>query len=315
MNNNLPVTNVLLKKSLKSELVKLLIWSIFSLIIGFLLIFIFLKPTGGSVNSLVVQTDADKDVDNLSLDAPISDSPILKVEDSNKVEDIKVSENSLNTKEKAMVPPGDLPSNLHQTQSPYILMCWDKSGLEHDSSQCDELADIQALFDERLYVVRKCIDEESSTDAYGKLSVAAEIDFEHLSISFWNGASSEISKADDVITCLRDKLSGFPLNKIDHDFSRYRIFFTLKAGIETEKLNNENTVEISDKPVEARGGKIVPVIKDKVRVRKSPVTGEIIGKISAPNSVSLLKQDGEWCNIITPNNNEGWIICTALEIK
>jgi hypothetical protein len=194
-------------------------------------------------------------------------------------------------------------------------MCWDKSGLEHDSSQCDELADIQKLFDDRLYIVRKCIDEESSSDAYGKLSVAAEIDFDHSSISFWNGASSEISKADEVIKCLRDKLSGFPLNKIDHDFSRYRIFFTLKAGTEKETSNGENTVQISDKPADDRGGEIVPVIKDKVRVRKSPVTGEIIGKISSPNKVSLLKQDGEWCNIITPNNNTGWIICDALDIK
>ena len=39
------------------------------------------------------------------------------------------------------------------------------------------------------------------------------------------------------------------------------------------------------------------------------VTGELV---DMPHCL-LKKKDG-WCNIITPNQNEGWMICNALEL-
>ena len=41
-------------------------------------------------------------------------------------------------------------------------------------------------------------------------------------------------------------------------------------------------------------------------------TGEVIGKIGKDNQVKLLKKKGDWCQVMTPNNNEGWMICEAL---
>jgi uncharacterized protein YgiM (DUF1202 family) len=61
-------------------------------------------------------------------------------------------------------------------------------------------------------------------------------------------------------------------------------------------------------------GRLVDVIKDRVRVRKKAVDGEIIGKISSGNQVRLIGKKGAWCNVVTPNNNEGWMICNALSL-
>ncbi|MCK9463885.1 MAG: SH3 domain-containing protein [Proteobacteria bacterium] len=47
-------------------------------------------------------------------------------------------------------------------------------------------------------------------------------------------------------------------------------------------------------------------------MRKTPVDGEIIGKIGQGNQVRLLKQKEGWCQIVTPTGNEGWMICDAL---
>ena len=38
--------------------------------------------------------------------------------------------------------------------------------------------------------------------------------------------------------------------------------------------------------------------------KEQPVTPEKI--------VSALKKKGEWCQVLTPNSNEGWMICEAL---
>jgi uncharacterized protein YgiM (DUF1202 family) len=60
-------------------------------------------------------------------------------------------------------------------------------------------------------------------------------------------------------------------------------------------------------------GKVVDVIKDHVRVRKEPVSGKVFGKINSGNQVRLLGEKNGWCQVITPNNNKGWMICDSLK--
>ncbi len=326
MDNNLPVSTDNLTESLKSGLIRLFIWSIVSFIVGFLLIFFFLKPSSEAIipehASLNSRQSAPKDALDAeplpqnnskqavksSTDDNSNDNIITTQNENEDVQDSKAEEHSDD------IPPQDAPAGLTMQGTPYYLMCWDKSGLEHDSSQCDELETLEKRFIERLYVVKNCIDTKSGSNAYGKLSIATEINFKQNSISFWNGAASEITNADGIIECLRDKLSAFPLKNMDNKFERYRIFFTVHAGNDSTHTETSNNLSAPDAPPPGGDGRIVEVIKDKVRVRKAPVTGEIIGKISAPNKVRLIKKDGDWCNIVTPNNNKGWMICNALNL-
>jgi uncharacterized protein YgiM (DUF1202 family) len=56
----------------------------------------------------------------------------------------------------------------------------------------------------------------------------------------------------------------------------------------------------------------VPVVRSRVRVRKAPVDGEIIGFISAPQKVRLIDREGEWCLVKTKRGNVGWMVCWGL---
>ena len=61
-------------------------------------------------------------------------------------------------------------------------------------------------------------------------------------------------------------------------------------------------------------GRIVAVIKDRVRVRKSPIDGEILGLISSGNRVLLVEEVDGWCHVKTRRGNEGWMVCWALAL-
>ena len=36
--------------------------------------------------------------------------------------------------------------------------------------------------------------------------------------------------------------------------------------------------------------------------------------VAAGYQVTLLQRQGAWCQVITPNNNRGWMICRALAL-
>ncbi len=206
-----------------------------------------------------------------------------------------------------VVPPGRTPEGVFVEGEPFYLKCWDSNGSEIAGASCDHLNLLEKRFSTRVYVVDKCKQKYTPSGAVGKLSLGMEVDFDKRSLNFWSGASSDLDSAQKVATCLREELAGLPINGVEHKNNRYRIFFTVKFG------------DSEGKPAKAPAagkkltkGKIVKVIKDRVRVRKEPVDGAIIGKISSGNQVKLIKKKGEWCNIVTPNNNEGWMTCEAL---
>jgi hypothetical protein len=220
------------------------------------------------------------------------------------------------------VPPGKTPDGMLLDGDAFYLKCWDDAGVERKGADCDRLDVFEKRFATRLYVVDKCRVEAASASAEGKLSVAAEIDFQSSKVSFWNAPSSDLPNAAQIGSCLRGALSGMPIQGIEHKFARYRIFFTVLFGkVAAKKAAADKKVE--EKAVDKAGektegkppagkGKLVEVKKDNVRVRKAPVDGEIIGKIGQGNQVRLLKQKDGWCQVVTPSGNEGWMICDAL---
>jgi len=216
----------------------------------------------------------------------------------------------------AEVPPGKTPDGMALDGEAFYLKCWDDGGVEHKGAECDRLGVFEKRFATRLYVVDKCRVDAASAAAEGKLSVAAEVDFAASKVSFWNAPSSDIQNAAQIGSCLRGALTGLPIQGIEHKFARYRVFFTVLFGKQAAKKASAaepaktETAQGAKPP--AGKGKLVEVKKDKVRVRKTPVDGEVIGKIGQGNQVRLLKQKDGWCQIVTPSGNEGWMICDAL---
>jgi len=222
------------------------------------------------------------------------------------------------------VPPGKTPNGVLLDGDAFYLKCWDDAGVERKGTDCDRLEVFERRFSTRLYVIDKCRVDAASANAEGKLSVASEVDFQAGKVSFWNAPSSDVPNAAQVGSCLRGALSGLPIQGIAHKYARYRLFFTVlfgkaaaKKAAEIAKAEGAQKTEekpgakATDKPPAGKG-KVVKVVKDKVRVRKAPVDGEIIGKISQGNEVRLLKQKEGWCQVVTPSGNEGWMICDAL---
>jgi hypothetical protein len=233
----------------------------------------------------------------------------------------------------AEVPPGKTPEGMVLDGDAFYLKCWDDGGVERKGTDCDRLDTFEKRFGTRLYVIDKCRVQAASASAEGKLSVAAEVDFAASNVSFWNAPSSDIQNAAQIGSCLRTALSGLPIQGVEHKYARYRLFFTVLFGKAAAKkaaqdAKSEPAAGKADEKAEDKGsdkasgsspskpppgkGKLVTVAKDKVRVRKTPVDGEVIGKIGQGNQVRLLKQKDGWCNIVTPSGNEGWMICDAL---
>ncbi|MBN2714493.1 MAG: SH3 domain-containing protein [Deltaproteobacteria bacterium] len=312
MDNKLPVPKPDRTKTPTGEIVKVLILAVVSFVAGFAMIYFFLRPSAPEVAPEELPTD------DISQTVAQSDTP-----------DTPASATAVPPKAKsagAVVPPGETPEGIAQTGEPHYLKCWDKTGIESDGDQCDRLLKLENRFTERLYVVDECKNRAAGQDTTGKLVVACEVNFDTGNVSFWNGASSDVRNASDIGDCLRNELAGLPIESIEHEFSRYRVYFSVEfgrpgvisavataSGAAAEQGSGRSDSEGPSAPPPG-AGKMVRVIKDRVRVRKAPETGEPIGKISTGNQVRLLKQENGWCHIVTPNNNEGWMICTALAL-
>ena len=210
------------------------------------------------------------------------------------------------------VPPGRTPDGVSLDGSAFYLKCWDSNGGELAGDACDKLSVLEKRMETRLYVVDRCRQQNAGAKAEGKLSLGMEVDFDKQTLSFWNGASSTLENAAKVATCLRTELNGLPITSVDHKASRYRIFFTVLFGKDGKSGDPAPSNADGNVAKKLPVGKSVTVVMDNVRVRKAPVDGEIIGKIAKDNEVKLLKKKGDWCNVLTPNDNEGWMICEAL---
>lgn len=216
-----------------------------------------------------------------------------------------------------VVPPGKIPEGVAVDGNAFYVKCWDKAGTELEAESCDKLDLLEKRFSTRLYVVDKCRIEVAGAEAAGKLSLGVEVDFSTLSVSFWSGPSSNLPSADAVAQCLRSELRGLPVDGVPHKQGRYRMFFTVLFGkklIQTAADKTPQSVigKTDAKAAPAPKGKTVKVTMDRVRVRKSPVDGEEIGRISSGNEVRLLSRKDDWCRVLTPAGNEGWMICDAL---
>ncbi|MCP4676564.1 MAG: SH3 domain-containing protein [Deltaproteobacteria bacterium] len=312
------------KKGDKIEVVKVLIIAVVSFVLGFALVILFLRPKPPSSPGVEIEAPIEAPIANRNEGsaAPTeasgggyapsgSGGGYAPQPAANQVDTGQKSDGFHEGEAPAEVPPGRTPDGVAADGAGFYLKCWDENGAELPGESCDRLKVLEKRFSTRLYVVDRCKKKQIGDKAEGKLSLGVEVDFGKMSLSFWNGASSNIEGAGKIATCLRTELAGLPIRGFDHKYQRYRIFFTVLFGKAAEKASAKTPTSAASAPPKGKG-KLVNVVKDRVRVRKTPVDGDIIGKISAGNQVRLLDKKAGWCHIITPNNNEGWMICDAL---
>lgn len=316
------------KKSDKLEVIKILVLAVVSFALGFGLVILFLGPKSTKKQELVSEEGIVAQVTSPGgAEPPASDgkggyAPAGSAGYAPEPVDAPAGagDGSREAAEGAAladqatapveVPPGRTPDNVAIDGAAFYLKCWDDNGGEISGASCDKLSVLEKRFSTRLYVVDKCKQKHAGDKAEGKLSIGMEVDFEQNALSFWNGASSDLEKANQVAVCLKGELNGLPIHSVNHKYSKYRIFFTLVFG------KSKGKAAPSEPPAKATlkapKGATVKVVMDRVRVRKTPVDGEIIGKIGSDNEVKLLKKKDGWCQVLTPNNNEGWMTCEAL---
>lgn len=307
----------------KIEVVKILLLMTFSFLLGFALVIIFLKPSSGDKPTATESREQGEELateqapspppPNSSSYAPPPPSDRQEVEPAPVADspDDVVEEDEQNLSDQGTVPPtvppGRTPPGVALDGDGFYIKCWDKEGREHPGNACDRMSTFEKRFATRLYVVDECRKASLGEEATGKLSLGVELDLSSMTLSYWTGPSTEIPGGNKIATCLRTKLAGLPIHGLTHEYDRYRMFFTVLFGNPQGKKQEKPTREVVAKKGTAR-----QVVKDRVRVRKTPIDGEIIGKINSGNQVQFLSQKGDWCQVLTPNNNRGWMICDAL---
>jgi hypothetical protein len=215
-------------------------------------------------------------------------------------------------KRAPVVPPGKIPLGVRAAKGLRCIKCWDKKGVEHVGEKCDQPSVLAERFQERLYVIEKCRQQTVGAYAFGTLDLGVEVDFSTGSVSFWNGPDSELRGATQMLACIRPELAGLPLDGIKREFVRYQASLVvqfLKAQSVERVVTTRPNESLEDL---VNDGRIVNVVRARVRVRKAPVDGEILGMLSAPSRVTLIEQDGDWCRVLTPRKNIGWMVCWGL---
>ncbi len=214
-----------------------------------------------------------------------------------------------------VVPPGVTPSGVRLEDAEGMSKCWAADGLERSGQQCDRLNGLTRRLEERLYVIDLCRQQAPGVGHLGTLELGLEVDFATGAVSFWSGAASQLRDAALIVGCVRQALKQFPLDGINHEFIRYQTSYSILFERPRRVLPQVTSAsKMEDLKALVSAGQFVNVVRTRVRVRKAPVDGEIIGLISAPVRVTLLEQDGEWCRVLTPRRNIGWMVCWGLDL-
>ena len=206
------------------------------------------------------------------------------------------------------VPPGATPDGIRLDGAPLYFKCWVRADDTGSSKECDRLRVLEKRMATRLYVIDECKQKFAGENERGLLSLGANLNFADNSISFWSGPSSTIAGAQKVGNCVRQKLAGLPLSSVAHKHEKYRIFFTVNFF--DPKQREQQLARLR------KSGREVQVTMDKVNVREEPIDGASLGRISSDSKVVFLKKNDtkEWCQVLTPNNRTGWMICKALKL-
>ncbi len=200
------------------------------------------------------------------------------------------------------------------------IKCWDARGFEHGPDECDALLGMSRAVDLNLDLVERCRTEVTGSSSTGALAVFAEADFVRNSISIWPGTASTLRNADAIAECMTERFRTLSVMAVPHQFSRYRLKGEIRfTGATSARNVSAPAAMITPSRTEeleqaAEKAEEVTVSRDRVRVRKAPVDGEIIGFISSGQKVKLIEITDEWCLVKTKRGNVGWMICWGIDM-
>lgn len=241
-------------------------------------------------------------------------------------------------------PTGPTPPELLVKEPLSTVKCWDNKGFEHDDGECDLPEDLGKALAERLYILDVCRRETTGPSNTGRLHFSLEADFIRGGLSCWAGEGSTLRFADRIVPCAAERLRGIALSSIAHRYSRYhisaqidfviprrQIAVPVPSGTPSSEAPAEAEQSAAGQPPTGEGetapvarvdrieealklAKEVSVTRERVRVRKDPVDGEIVGFISKPRKVKLIDKNGDWCRVQTQRGTLGWMVCWALDL-
>jgi hypothetical protein len=197
--------------------------------------------------------------------------------------------------------------------------CWDTRGFEHTADKCDSLFALNQLLKSKLTAFETCREAADATSLTGPLRFFIEADFVRESLSFWLNQGIGVQSKTSILKCVSEALASLSLDNIPHRHSRYRL------AAEVRFKGSKTSGRIPDRPQATKQekealekaiteAKEVDVVRERVRVRKSPVDGEIIGFISKPAKVKLIETSDDWCLVKTKRGNIGWMVCWGLSV-
>ncbi len=217
-------------------------------------------------------------------------------------------------------PHVPLPEGITLEQPLQPLRCWDNRGFEHAADKCDSLYSLTQTLKSKLSLFQNCREKLELEETAIVLRFFVEADFVRNTLSFWPDTHQQHKKKIELLSCVSDALADLPIKRLLHRHGRYRLVGKIKmAGPKpadiatvaaTQRLMTEETQKQLDQAITE--AKEVMVSRERVRVRKAPVDGEIIGFISKPAKVRLIEKSDEWCLVKTKRGNIGWMVCWGL---
>jgi len=144
------------------------------------------------------------------------------------------------------------------------------------------------------------------------LSIGMELDFAEKSVTdVFAGKSTTFSKeqAHALVDCVKKDLSGVHLDGIDHEHSRYTIFYFVEfvppgAAVSPGGGPAEETAEASG---------LATVSWDVAVVRDEPDTGKIVARLRYGTRVVVTARRGKWYEVkYDAKGEKGWVHRNAL---
>lgn len=230
---------------------------------------------------------------------------------------------------KIPVPAGKTPPGVRMGDGIQFVKCWNKDGLQKKGEECSDVRELLVFVSDRIYIFNQCKTQLGGERLLGRLDLGIEFDFDRERLSFWNNPSSTLRGSSEVVGCTKQAVAEIALDGLAPLFSRYQYRFSVwfegrqrqtaapqidaKSAQAAATADPRKTVDFPTGRFE--DGRLVPVTRDRVRIREKPVDGHMLGKISTGSRVLLLEQQEEWCRVRTRRGNVGWMVCWALDLR
>jgi hypothetical protein len=207
----------------------------------------------------------------------------------------------------ASAAPKRTDAETTKISEPQVTNCRDAKGKK--LKDCDRVG-LDDRVRARLGALASCEAASGSSDT---LSLGLDVDFEGKTIGdVFAGKSTTFSKekAHALVDCARKSLSGVSLDGIDHEHSRYTVFYFVEF-IPPGTVVAVPGAPAAEETAEASG--LATIGWDVAVVRDAPETGKIETRLRYGTRVVVTARRGKWYEIkYDAKGQKGWVHRNAL---